>query len=205
MTKNWFWRRRNYLINFSFQSRFVTRNLFALVAMALIVAFTVYYTIWARIMDEFYNLPRVASQFAPLFASVNQTVLLIFVVFLLLAAVASVFASHSIAGPIYRFEKVLQGLAQGDLSQRVGLRRTDEFKHLADAFNEVISQLSSSITSDADTIKQLAALSSRLNAKEGGAGKDQLPAVMVKDLEKMNQLLARLQANIGKFKLPPAP
>jgi methyl-accepting chemotaxis protein len=204
MTKHWFWRRRNYLIDREFQFRFLARNLLAVVAMALVVAFTVYYTTWARIMDEFYNLPRVAAQFAPLFASVNKTLLLVLVVFLLLAAVASIFASHSIAGPIYRFEKVLKSLAQGDLSFKVGLRHTDEFRHLADAFNEMISQLRTNIAADADMIKQLSELSNKLNSPESGLVPGKVPAGMVKDLEKMSQLLTRLQENIGAFKLPDA-
>jgi methyl-accepting chemotaxis protein len=144
----------------------------------------------------------VAAQFAPLFASVNQTLLLVLLVFLVLAGVASIFASHSIAGPIYRFEKVLKGLAQGDLSLKVGLRHTDEFRHLADAFNETIGQLRTNIGAEADLIKQLAALSGRLNSGENGLAKEKVPAAVVKDLEKMNQLLLRLQENIRTFKLP---
>jgi methyl-accepting chemotaxis protein len=205
MNKLWNWRRRNYLIDREFQIRFLTRNLLAVVAMALIVAFTVYYTTWARIMDEFYNLPRVAAQFAPLFTSVNQTLLLVLLVFLVLAGVASIFASHSIAGPIYRFEKVLQSLGQGDLSLKVGLRHTDEFRHLADAFNDTIVHLRTNIGAEAEMVKQLAVLSGRLNSGEGGLAKEKIPATVVKDLEKMNQLLLRLQENIGAFKLPEAP
>jgi methyl-accepting chemotaxis protein len=153
-------------------------------------------------MDEFYNIPRVASQFAPLFASVNQTLLLVLGLFLLLAAVASIFASHSIAGPIYRFEKVLQGLAQGDLSQKVGLRHTDEFRHLADAFNEMITQMRTNISADADMIKQLTELVDRLNSQGNAPAQGKVPEAMVEDLKKMSELLVRLQENICTFKLP---
>jgi methyl-accepting chemotaxis protein len=201
MNKGWFWRRRNYLINKEFQFRYIARNLFALMVMALIISFTVYYTTWARIMDEFYNIPRIAAQFAPLFATVNQLMLIILGLFLVLAAVFSVFASHSIAGPIYRFEKTLQGLAQGDFTQKIGLRKTDEFKNVADTMNEMITELRGSITSDAALIKQLSEVTGRLSAGETGK-KEKLPSAMAKDLEKMNQLLEHLQQNISRFKLP---
>jgi methyl-accepting chemotaxis protein len=202
MTKGWLWRRRNYLINKDFQFRYIGRNLFALTVMALVISFTVYYTTWARIMDEFYNIPRIAAQFAPLFATVNQIMLVILVAFFILAAIFSVFASHAIAGPIYRFEKALQSMAQGDFTLKVGLRKTDEFKHMADSMNSMITELRSNISSDSELIQELAAVSERLSSADSGLKKDKTPATVIKDLEKLNQILARLQENVSRFKLP---
>jgi len=46
--------------------------------------------------------------------------------------------SHFIAGPIYRFEKTLEGMRDGDLTMVVRLRTRDEFKELADLFNQML-------------------------------------------------------------------
>ena len=54
-------------------------------------------------------------------------------------------------------------------------------------------------------IRQLAALSDRLNSEEGGLVKGKVPPAMVEDLQKMSQLLAQLQENICTFKLPEKP
>ncbi|MEW6517500.1 MAG: HAMP domain-containing protein [candidate division FCPU426 bacterium] len=134
------WRRRNFLINKDFQLRFIIRTLFGILIMALFVAFTAYYTTWVRIMDQFYNIPPVASQFAPLFFSVNRTLVFLLFLFLLVAALLSVFISHTIAGPMYRFEQTLKALREGDLTQHIELRRSDEFTSMVDLFNTLSSQ-----------------------------------------------------------------
>ncbi len=196
----WIWRRRNYLINKEFQFRYMARIIFGMVVMALIIAFTVYYTTWARIMDEFYNIPRIASQFAPLFSSVNGTMLFILFFFLILAAVLSIFISHSIAGPIYRFEKSLQAIAQGDLTLRVGLRKTDEFKHVANTLNEMVVELRKSLNVDCELIEELMRLTQGIQTASTREGA-KLPTTVSKDLEKLNQTLVHLQNNLGQFKL----
>ncbi len=196
---SWLWRRRNYLINKEFQFRYIARIVFGMIVMALVLGFTVYFTTWARIMDEFYTIPRIASQYAALFGSVTQLMGVFLLVFLVLAVVWSVFASHSIAGPIYRFEKTLQAVAEGDLTLRVGLRKTDEFKHMADTLNQMVGELRTSLASDSELIRELALISERLNT--GGDKEGRLPAAVIKDLEKLKATVSHLQENVGRFKL----
>lgn len=50
----------------------------------------------------------------------------------------SVIISHRMAGPVYRMRKLLEEMAQGDLSRPVSrLRKKDEFKHLFADINNV--------------------------------------------------------------------
>jgi methyl-accepting chemotaxis protein len=51
------------------------------------------------------------------------------------------FFSHRIAGPIFRFEKVFEKLAQGDLTERIYLREKDEFKDVASKYNDTMDNL----------------------------------------------------------------
>ncbi len=194
------WRRRNYLINREFQFRYIGRMIIGIIVMAMIVSFTVYYTTWARIMDEFYNVARIASRFAPLFNSINQTLLVILLVFLVLVVIFSVFISHRIAGPIYRFEKTLQAIAGGDMTMRVGLRKRDEFKPLADTMNEMVGELRNSLSTNRTLIEEMISIFERIEesgVREGSG----LPSGHAKDLEKMNQTLLRLQQNVQRYKL----
>jgi len=193
------WRRKNYLIDKDFQFRYIGRIVFSIIVMALITAFTVYYTTWARIMDQFYNVPQIASRFAELFSSVNGQLLVFLVVFLLLIAVVSIFISHSIAGPVYRFEKSLQAIASGDLTLKIGLRKGDEFKHLAETINQVIATLRSNLTSDRELLQKTMDLFNQIQQKNSKKGK--LPTALGKDLEELNQLLNKLQQDFQKFKL----
>jgi methyl-accepting chemotaxis protein len=60
----------------------------------------------------------------------------------------SVFISHKIAGPVYRFEKSAEELARGRLSHRVRLRSRDELKELQDKLNEMAAALQSRVSDD---------------------------------------------------------
>jgi hypothetical protein len=53
-------------------------------------------------------------------------------------ALLTVFFSHKIAGPVYRFETICHGLINGDYTQKVRLRKADEMQNLARLLNDVI-------------------------------------------------------------------
>jgi len=50
----------------------------------------------------------------------------------------TVFFSHKIAGPVYRFEKVCHEMIHGNYTSEIHLRKGDELKNLASLLNEVI-------------------------------------------------------------------
>lgn len=176
------WRRRNFLINKDFQLRFIARILFGISIMALTVAFTAYYTTWVRIMDQFYNLPPVAAQFAPLFVSVNRTLLVLLILFLLISAVLAVFVSHTIAGPMFRFEQTLKALLAGDLTLNIGLRRSDEFKALVDLFNALSAQWRDQVRENQQLLAE--AIDA---ARRQGAGKPPKGADLLSTLVKLKE------------------
>jgi nitrogen fixation/metabolism regulation signal transduction histidine kinase len=53
-------------------------------------------------------------------------------------ALLTIFFSHKLAGPIYRFEKMCHTLIEGTYTDKIYLRRGDEMQNLAQLFNEVI-------------------------------------------------------------------
>ena len=54
-------------------------------------------------------------------------------------ALLTVFFSHKLAGPIYRFEKVCNNMIEGNYTEKIYLRKGDEMQNLARLFNDVIS------------------------------------------------------------------
>lgn len=64
-----------------------------------------------------------------------------------LLVIGSMVISHRIAGPLYRFEKVLDGMNSGRLDESIKLRNKDEGKELAKKINQFNSMLSQSIRS----------------------------------------------------------
>jgi nitrate/nitrite-specific signal transduction histidine kinase len=53
-------------------------------------------------------------------------------------ALLTIFFSHKLAGPIYRFEKMCHTLIEGNYTDKIYLRRGDEMQNLANLLNEVI-------------------------------------------------------------------
>ncbi len=62
--------------------------------------------------------------------------------------------SHRIAGPIYRIEKSIQGMQEGDLTMRIFLRDKDELTELAEQFNQMSATLNQKINLINQTVIQ---------------------------------------------------
>ena len=60
---------------------------------------------------------------------------------ILIMSSVSIFITHRIAGPVYRFKKVLAEISSGNLDISVKLRDKDDLKDLAEEFNLVIDDL----------------------------------------------------------------
>ena len=59
-------------------------------------------------------------------------------IYVLLVIIISAILSHKMAGPVYRFEQTCKAIAKGDFSQRVHLRKGDQFTELQDEFNHMM-------------------------------------------------------------------
>jgi len=55
-------------------------------------------------------------------------------------AVISVFISHRIAGPVYKFERIIEALIAGEKVEEIKLRKRDEFYELASVINNLIKR-----------------------------------------------------------------
>jgi nitrate/nitrite-specific signal transduction histidine kinase len=51
----------------------------------------------------------------------------------------TIFFSHKVAGPVYRFEHTMHSLIEGRYSEAIKLRKGDEMQNLADLFNCAIT------------------------------------------------------------------
>jgi nitrogen fixation/metabolism regulation signal transduction histidine kinase len=74
--------------------------------------------------------------------AVLATLLFIFGIGILIIVVQitllTIFFSHKLAGPVFRFEKVCHNLIEGNYTEKIYLRRGDEMQNLAGLLNEVI-------------------------------------------------------------------
>ena len=82
----------------------------------------------------------------------------------------SIYFSFTIAGPIYRFEKTLETMREGDLNARVKLRPVDEFKDVADLFTQTLASLRLKVKKERDGIEEKLQKAEKLAAKLKSAG-----------------------------------
>ncbi len=59
----------------------------------------------------------------------------------LIAVLTVLYISHKIAGPMFRFEKEMNAVAEGDLTVQISLRKKDQFVTLSTAFNNMTENL----------------------------------------------------------------
>jgi len=130
-----FRRRRQYLIKPRLQFRIAFIVLISMV-MVLMVSFAGFYFFAVEELVKF-NHPRIPL----IIERVNYALLVSFCISAAAVTLAVIYLTHKIAGPLYRFEKSMEVVGQGDLTHVVRTRRGDELKDLEVSFNEMIKNL----------------------------------------------------------------
>jgi methyl-accepting chemotaxis protein len=146
MKKN---RRKKYIIEGNFQTRFILRFVLVIVGATLLSAgalLGVFYIKYQYGEADFQNLiimvsPEGTTDVASLFQVVLVPILVANLLILCIIIPYSLIYSHKIAGPIYRLEQSLDFLLKGEMDFIIVLRRKDEFKYLANKMNALIDYM----------------------------------------------------------------
>jgi len=156
-------KRRNFFISPRFQGgHMLSFVIFALVTAAAIFAIAGYLFLFEF---DFFGAHRVRQEV------ISRR---IFHDFLwILAAVAAVglfrslFTSHRVAGPIFRFKKTCRELEAGNLGVRVFLRKKDKLKDLKDAMNRALETICQGVSKDRDRRDEIASICEELKRSPG--------------------------------------
>lgn len=131
-------RRRIYLIKKDFQLRIVGVIVLVSAIFALVTGLTLY-----GLLNESFGFSSLKNLFGV--ASASEMLAPVIVITELIGLVIIIFIgffiSHTMAGPIYRLEKICSQIGDGDLSFDVKLRKGDEFQDLADVLNVMVKKL----------------------------------------------------------------
>lgn len=84
----------------------------------------------------------------------NRSLVIKLFFLLLFIAWSSVYLSHKIAGPFYRFQVAFKEIDKGNLTTRIHLRKYDEGQFLADLFNETFDRFENQIITLKALLKQ---------------------------------------------------
>jgi len=135
---------KNYLIYPEFQLKFIWMLVFTnLLIVALVVLFSYVYFINSSTL--YGVLQYIHSDSSTTFKQELTHFLLILsllvFVFIALIAVVALVISHRVAGPVYKFKKGCEQLANGEKGVKVVLRPNDIFKDVAISFNKMIDKI----------------------------------------------------------------
>ena len=103
----------------------------------------------------------------------------------------TLFLTHRIAGPFYRFEKALDEMIQGNISRKIFLRQKDEGKELAKKINSFNGIL-------ADKLSLIKTFSS--NIETASAQMEKMLKTSETDIEKLPSLLNEIKNNQRKIR-----
>ncbi|MCH7896595.1 MAG: hypothetical protein ACE10F_02700 [Candidatus Methylomirabilales bacterium] len=191
------YRRRRILID-RFQYRLLVINLLYFCTILLIFATALFLPLILQLNNETISIieqTEAASQFLSLHARVWPALLLVFV----LLAFHSIFVSHRIVGPLYRFRTTFQAVAGGDLSVRATLRKHDYLEKESDVLNEMIGNLQSRVKGMKEHYEEVRAQAIALErAIASGSIED-----MNKNLEGLRGQMERLKVVMDQFRIDP--
>ncbi len=140
------YRRRTYLLNNSFQGKHIFIY-FTLSALGIVFFTALFFLFTGDALAIMYENGDLHLGKIPeiLMDRILGAHWVFYVVGGLILVVISTLITHKVAGPLYRFEKSLDSMIDGDISFDMHLRKNDECKNLADRFNRFNSILRSKI------------------------------------------------------------
>jgi len=147
-------RRKRYLIKKGLQFRYIGL-IFALALLAsLITGYTVFATVWTLLGEKLANVyPQGRLLYvlrATNLALIRNLVFASPFIFML-----GLLFSHKIAGPVYRIERTIYEIANGNLTSRVKLRKGDELWDLADVLNTMLERLKGDIVLNKNILSEI--------------------------------------------------
>ncbi|MEW6586434.1 MAG: methyl-accepting chemotaxis protein [Nitrospirota bacterium] len=138
------WRRRNYFIKKDLQGKYIF-SFFIFVVLGSILFTLIFSLLTSDTLTIVYKNYNVQVGKTPLM--LLKEILSAHWIFIVaggfVVVILSMFLTHRFAGPIYRFEKSVEEMINGNLAFQIRLRSRDEGKELAQKINDLIATLSS--------------------------------------------------------------
>ncbi len=150
MTKKTIHKRRNYFINKQVQGIYALFLIMSVGIISLLVSM--------EILRSFYHSFG-GGNGESFFANINTFFMIKVVVLLLLGSLLigalSLFASHRIAGPIFRLNKSLKNITKGNYDERLSFRKNDYFQEIAKNFNDMADSFEHKLTTENNAIDKM--------------------------------------------------
>ena len=127
----------------AFQFRYISIVFFAILSVCIAMGIHFHWAVVRKISIDL-GYPELHS----FLMQANIIMVSLFLSFSVIVLVFAVLVSHKFAGPLYRFEKIIERVAAGDLTQHITIRKGDELFELKDHLNHMIVTIHSKIQTD---------------------------------------------------------
>lgn len=135
-------RRRIYFIEKSFQARFIIKFCLIVAFGGLLTIALIYLFAKQSTTVSIVNSRAVVKSTADFLLPILLQTTLIVMIFVSFATIAvTLFVSHKMSGPLYRFKEVMDALGEGDYLSDFKIRKLDQLQDFANAFNEMIRKM----------------------------------------------------------------
>lgn len=168
-------RRKKLLVKTTFQFKYAALLVFAILFVVAVVGWNLYYEAGAIILDK-----TRSGDVVDLVSKYNQMLVHSLPMIFLAVVMVSVFISHEVAGPLIHLEKSMNKVAEGDLTEKVALRKGDEFKEIAFAFNSMVDNLKSKMIGEREHLQRIIFKLEDMKTKigQGVASKEEIDALV---------------------------
>ncbi|NQT33535.1 MAG: HAMP domain-containing protein [Candidatus Omnitrophica bacterium] len=194
--------RKNYFIRKKFQTKFILKFC-ALIVLASVIFSGILFlflfskgTVTTAFVNSRLTILTTADYVLPvLVASSVITVMLIGAA----TALVVMYTSHRIAGPLFRIERDVSMIGEGNLNLRINLRSTDEIGKMADAINEMTGNIQLRLL---DIKKESKSISDQIDDLVLMAQRDDsVPGEVKNSIETLKEKKDELERSVNSFTL----
>lgn len=132
------YKRKTVYIKKDFQFKFILKFCLILLAGVIISTSLLYYFSQETLTTSFENSRLVIQNTGlAILPAIIVTNLITLGIICIAAIIVTLFVSHRLAGPMFRFEKDINRIKDGDLGVKIHLREKDQFSEMALALNNM--------------------------------------------------------------------
>ena len=178
--------RWHYFVDKKFQMKYAGVTLIFMFLISAVCGYTIYHTLLTYLGEK---LAQVYPQ-AMLVSILNvvkiklamQLILLIPIIIL-----ASIFLSHRVIGPIPKMKRHIRRLIEKDFSNELYLRKTDEFRDIAELINESTDSIKQSLARVRESVDKIKSL------LENTALQDNEKKALQQEIESLDNILSEFK------------
>lgn len=188
------YKRRNYLIDKSFQLRYMAMVAIFMVFISIGAGCLIYFTTWITLIEKLGDKAPLDIVFADLNKIILVRIVLLVLASICLSAIITMFIVHRVAGPLFRVKLTMRQIGKGVIpAGKVKFRTRDELQDLAEAVNEAVCKIEEVREKNLKVIEEASGYAERLiNLLRFGLGPE---------VQKPREELELLKESLEKFEI----